>query len=72
MTKVKIMTKTLKKPQVVKLLAVKKTKRTLTLSEETDCKLRIFAANQRISIGSLVELMIKKYFDTYALDVSEK
>ena len=69
MTKVKIMTKTLKKSKAATSLAVKKTKRTLTLSEEIDCKLRVFAANQRVPIGVLVELMINQYFDLY---VSEK
>lgn len=64
MTKVKTMTTTRKKSK-----SAKKTKRTLTLSEEIDCKLRVFAANQRMSIGSLVEKMIVTYF---ALDTSEK
>lgn len=40
---------------------VKKTKRTLTLSEELDRKVRLFAANRRIPVGSLVEAALIFY-----------
>ncbi|MEG4907098.1 hypothetical protein QUA85_11780 [Microcoleus sp. F8-C4] len=51
------------KVQKVNLVGkVKKTKRTLTISEELDRKVRLFAANRRIPIGSLVEAALILYF----------
>jgi len=44
---------------------VKKTKRTLSISEELDLKVRLFAANKRISVGSLVEAALILYFSQY-------
>ncbi|MEG4210382.1 MULTISPECIES: hypothetical protein [unclassified Microcoleus] len=41
---------------------VKKTKRTLLISEEIDHKVRVFAAHKRISVGSLVEAALVLYF----------
>ncbi len=41
----------------------KRTKRTLSISEELDLKVRLFAANKRISVGSLVEAALNLYFD---------
>ncbi len=41
---------------------VKKTKRTLLISEEIDHKVRVFAAHKRISVGSLVEAALIFYF----------
>ncbi|WP_333181693.1 hypothetical protein [Microcoleus sp. B3-D7] len=55
--------KLVEKVQKVNLVEkVKKTKRTLTLSEEIDRKVRLFAANRRIPVGSLVEAALIFYF----------
>lgn len=40
----------------------RKTKRTLSLSEEVDHKVRVLAADKRISVGSLVEAALILYF----------
>jgi len=37
-------------------------KRTMTLTEQTDCQIRTLAATQRIPVGDLVEKIIKQYF----------
>jgi hypothetical protein len=41
---------------------VKKTKRTISLSEKLDHRVRILAANKRISVGAIVEDALNFYF----------
>ena len=38
-------------------------KRTMTLSEEIDCKVRTLAASKRIAVGVLVEAILKEYLN---------
>jgi len=41
---------------------VKKTKRTISLCEKLDRRVRILAANKRISVGAIVEDALNFYF----------
>ena len=49
----------------------KKTKRTLSLSQELDYKIRVLAANKRISVGSLVEDALVLYFSQTSQENTE-
>lgn len=48
--------------KTTRLRTIPKVKRTMTLTEETDCRIRTLAASQRIAVGDLVEKIIKQYF----------
>ena len=41
---------------------VPRVKRTMTLPEDIDCKIRTLAATKRIAVGNLVEKILEDYF----------